>query len=636
MSSSNNEIPARGPHAIRDQRLRVAVEHCEAIRRSQAVFVVPFAISAEDALALRDHDCCASMILRNPDPKVTAHSSYLWLGCFDGDNVSWQLPGTLGPFVFVGPPALLTREMLHQVATSGARSIVCETRPRHFAEVPLFRFRLWQLGEQFVQRVSNLPARSPVRGLVGVARRVPGMRAVWHKVFRRGGPAGKVPLWEISQGPVSADHLDLAFFRELLVRARASARAQSYEPVAGRILLVNAGLAAGGAERQVVNTLAGLKARGYSDSGLLGEYLHRSPEVDFYVPHVQAAGIMADPVSNSIRLAEHGFGSVTGPLGASLAQIPGTMAEEILNLVLDFRTRRPAVVHAWQDSTSIKAGIAAVIAGVPRIVLGSRNVIPVNFGYYQKYMRCAYQALAQVPEIAFLNNSDAGAADYCRWLELPRERYRVVRNGVDFSTFKRIGDEEALAYRSSLGIPADAPVVGSVFRFWAEKRPMLWLEAAREIGRQARDVHFLLIGEGPMRGEMEDFVRSAGLAGRLHLPGARGDVATPMSAMDVFMLASEFEGTPNVVLEAQWLGLPVVATDAGGTREAIAEGETGWCCPAESSIIAARVSALLADIPARERVRQSGPRFIDERFGMAQMIDQTLALYGLPAQSNSR
>lgn len=631
MSSSNSPAAhaPHGEHPIRDQRLRAAVLHCEAIRRSPAVFVVPFAVCAEDALALRDHECCASMILRNPDPKVTAHSSYLWLGCFAGDNVSWQLPGTLGPFVFVGPPALLTREMLHQVAASGARSIVCETRPRHFADVPLFRFRLWQIGERFVQRISNLPAQSPVRGLMTVARRVPGARMVWHRVFRRGGPAGKVPVWEAAQGPASADHLDLAYFRELLARARAEARRRPGEPVPGRILLVNAGLAAGGAERQVVNTLVGLKARGYADSGLLGEYLHRSPEVDFYVPHVQAAGIMADPVSTAIRLAEQGFESVGAPLGESLAQMPGTMAEEILNLVHDFRTRRPAVVHAWQDSTSIKAGIAALIAGVPRIVLGSRNVIPVNFGYYQKYMRCAYQALAGEADIAFLNNSDAGAADYCRWLELPRERYRVVRNGVDFSAFGRIGDGEARAYRDSLGIPAEAPVVGSVFRFWAEKRPMLWLEAAREIARRSRDTHFLLIGEGPMRGEMEDFVRAAGLAGRLHLPGARGDVATPLSAMDVFLLTSEFEGTPNVVLEAQWLGLPVVATDAGGTREAIAEGETGWCCPAESATIAGRVSALLADAAARERARQAGPCFIDERFGMAQMIGQTLALYGL-------
>jgi glycosyltransferase involved in cell wall biosynthesis len=636
MSSSANMKPAHTPHIIRDQRLRAAVDYCEAGHRNQTVFVVPFAISAEDALALHEHDCCASMVLRNPDPKVTAHSSYLWLGCFNGDNVSWQLPGTLGPFIFVGPPALLTQAMLHQVATTGARSIVCEIRPRHFADVPLFRFRLWQIGEQFVQRVSNLPAQSAMRGLVSAARRVPGMRTVWHKVFRRGGPAGKVPLWETAQGPVSSDHLDLAFFRELLNRAQTSARENGYQPVPSRILLVNAGLAAGGAERQVVNTLAGLKARGYTDSGLLGEYLHRSPEVDFYVPHVQAAGIMADPVSTSIRIAEQGFASVGPLLGELLAQMPGAMAEEILNLVLDFRTRRPAVVHAWQDSTSIKAGIAALIAGVPSIVLGSRNVTPVNFGYYQKYMRCAYQALAQISEIVFLNNSDAGATDYCRWLELPRERYKVVRNGVDFSTFKRIDNDEARAYRSALGIPAEAPVVGSVFRFWAEKRPMLWLEAARDIAHRVGDAHFLLIGEGPMRGEMEAFIRATGLKGRLHLPGARCDVATPMSAMDLFMLTSEFEGTPNVVLEAQWLGLPVVATDAGGTREAIAKGETGWCCPADSSIIADRVSGLLTDTPAREQVRQSGPRFIDERFGIEQMINQTLTLYELPAQAKSR
>jgi glycosyltransferase involved in cell wall biosynthesis len=166
---------------------------------------------------------------------------------------------------------------------------------------------------------------------------------------------------------------------------------------------------------------------------------------------------------------------------------------------------------------------------------------------------------------------------------------------------------------------------------------MLWLEAAREIGRQARDVHFLLIGEGPMRGEMEDFrpQQPASQAGSTcQAPAATWRPRCRRWTSSCW--ASEFEGTPNVVLEAQWLGLPVVATDAGGTREAIAEGETGWCCPAESSIIAARVSTLLADIPARERVRQSGPRFIDERFGMAQMIDQTLALYGLHAQSNLR
>jgi glycosyltransferase involved in cell wall biosynthesis len=616
---------------MKDSRLRAAVDFCQARKHQAAVFVVPHAISAEDALALREQACCASMILRNPDPKVTAQSSYMWLGCFAGDNVSWQLPGTLGSFVFLGPPAMLTREMLHQVAATGARSIICENKPHHFAEVPLFRFKLWQMGEKVIQRVSNLPAGSPAHRLIGIVRRVPGMRSAWHKVFRRSSLGSKVPLWDSNAGTVSTDHLDLAYFRALLKQCVVAAKDKPYRPQPGRIVLINAGLAAGGAERQVVNTLTGLKSRGYGDVCLLGEYLHRSQGLDFYLPQLQSAGIAADPVAHSIRLCEQGFASVPRPLGDELGKLPSAMAEEILNLVEEFRARRPSVVHAWQDSTSIKAGIAAVIAGVPRIVLGSRNVIPVNFGYYQKYMRFAYQALAEVKNISFLNNSDAGANDYCRWLELPRDRFSIVRNGVDFSGLARIDEPGAAAYRASLGIPDDAPVVGSIFRFWAEKRPMLWLEAAAAIARKVGDAHFLLIGEGPMRDEMEKFVRKAGLESRLHLPGARTDIATPLSVMTAFMLTSEFEGTPNVVLEAQWLGLPVVATDAGGTREAIAEGETGWCCgKPDSAEIAARVVTVLADGERLKCLRQAGPRFITERFGTAQMIDQTLRLYGIP------
>ena len=119
-------------------------------------------------------------------------------------------------------------------------------------------------------------------------------------------------------------------------------------------------------------------------------------------------------------------------------------------------TRRPSVVHAWQDSTSIKAGIAAVIAGVPRIVLASRNATPINFTYYQDYMYPAYRALASLESIVFLNNSEAGAVDYTQWLGMPRERFVVVRNGVDLNHLKRIEETVIRDYRQSLGIPADA------------------------------------------------------------------------------------------------------------------------------------------------------------------------------------
>lgn len=619
-----------------NSRLRAAVEYWENKRDQKLVFVIPFPISAEDVRALRNHPCCASMILQNPAPSGEAHAHCSWLGSYADDGVSWKLPENLGTFIVLGPSVLLTRQMLKQVAGTGARSIVCEKNPQHFVDIPLFRFYLWHLAESAIEKLSDLPAGSPVPYLIRAVKRVPGARALWHRVFRRNAHNQNMPVWETVQCPAPAASLDLAFFRELLRRSRVIASTSKLGAEPKRFILVNAGLAAGGAERQIVNTLRGLKSKGFQDICLIGEYLRHSQGLNFYLPLLESAQIAVHPLLNGVRVAEHGFQSVPASLGELLARLPGLMAEEILNLVEEFKNRRPAVVHAWQDSTSIKVGLAAVIAGVPRIVLASRNVTPVNFGYYQEYMRAAYQALSEVDNIIFINNSSAGAVDYCRWLEIPQERFQVVRNGVDFTGLTRVDDGTAAAYRDSLGIPQDVPVVGSIFRFWAEKRPLLWLDVAREVAKSVPDAHFLLIGDGPMRKEMEKVVRKAGLEKKVHMPGARADIATPLSSMTAFLLTSEFEGTPNVVLEAQWLGVPVIAIDAGGTREAIDEGITGWCCsPPDAVVLAAQIKDVLSDSLFRQQLRQNGPRFVQQRFSIKDMIDRTLRLYGIENESES-
>ncbi len=637
-------------------RLRVAVEYWQARERNKSVFVIPFTVSEADVLALRNHQCCASMILRDPPSAVKIQSDHSWLGYYADDGISWHLPGNLGKFIFVGPSTMLSKKMVSQVAGTGARSIVCESTNQQFSDVHLFRFYLWHLAERAISKISNLPAGSLIHRAIHAARTIPGARSLWHRVFRRELHRPSIPLLEVERSstlaacldivrsPTPVASLDIVFFQELLRQARLLASTSKVTAEPKRFILVNAGLAAGGAERQVVNTLRGLKSRGFDDICLIGEYLHRSQGLDFYLPLLESAEIQAEPLTNAVTIVEHGFQSVPAPLGELLAQLPGAMAEEILNMVEEFKNRRPAVVHAWQDSTSIKVGIAATMAGVPRIVLASRNLTPVNFGYYQEYMKPAYQALSELDNIIFLNNSVAGASDYCRWLEIPQDRFQLVRNGVDFSRIIRVDDSIVSAYRHSLGIPQHASVVGAIFRFWEEKRPMLWLEAARQIAKLVPEAHFLLIGEGPMRKEMETFVQRAGLQNKVHMPGARTDIATPLSAMTVFVLTSKFEGTPNVLLEAQWLGVPVVATDAGGTCEAIDEGVTGWCCRTpDAVVIAAKTKEVLSDSSFRQELRQRGPRFVDQQFGMNNMIDRTLSLYGaknerdlLPAPIYSR
>ncbi|MCQ9373895.1 glycosyltransferase [Methyloversatilis sp. XJ19-13] len=599
-----------------NKKVEQAIKYCRENQIQNAVFAVPFQLTAEESLALKSIPECSGMVLLNPDPEITATSSHLWLGCFMADG-DWSLPSAGGPLIFIGSQLMLTSKMIRRVSHTGRSSVVCKVNSQ-YASVRLHRYYLWIAGERLHQTIRGMSQDSLLRrGLYFLAKQQ-SVKAIWSAVFRR-----NYHTSDASNSGLTGETLYLELFR------RAASAPQKIIPIPGRVVLVNAGLAAGGAERQIVNTLIGLRDKGECESvALLAEYLDHAPQLDFFLHELEAFGIEVAQLRKAVTLADHGLSTLAPPLAEIAADLPCSVLEEVLNLVEEFRSRRPSVVHAWQDSTSIKAGIAAVIAGVPRIVLASRNMTPLNFPYFQDYMYPAYRALASLPQVVYLNNSDAGAKDYTQWLGLPRERFKVVRNGVNLSYLKRVEEREAQHYRESIGIPGNALVLGSVFRFWEEKRPILWLEIASIVARKDPNVHFLLIGEGPMRKEMEAFVRKNGLELRMHLPGARPDVATPLSVMDVFLLTSKHEGTPNVVLEAQWLGLPIVATDAGGTRESFNIGVSGLLAhKPEAKHIASLVHHYLHHAEERALAKAAGPEYVSRMFCLDRMISETLALY---------
>lgn len=603
-----------------NKKLKEALEYCDKAGIHQAVFAVPFQLSTKEALALKLAPVCKGMVLHHPPSDLAATSTSQWLGCFahPGD---WQLPTARGTLIFVGSQLMLTRRMALSALRSGRLSVICKINGK-FQHLKLHRFLLWRAGEKLHRHIRQMPHDNLVRkSLYGVAS-VPLIKAAWSRVFKRGASSHGVAGGSGLSGE--------ALYLELVQRASTQPAHEKIKPIPNRVLLVNAGLAAGGAERQIVNSLIGLRDSGRCESvALLAEYIDHAPHLDFFLHELEDHGIEVAQVQHAVTLADDGLSSLPPSIAELAADLPGGILEEILNLVEEFRTRRPSVVHAWQDSTSIKAGIAAAIAGVPRIVLASRNVTPMNFSYHQDYMHHAYRALASLESVAFLNNSEAGAVDYTSWLGLPRERFVVVRNGVDLSYLMRADESIVREYRQSLGIPADAKVVGSVFRFWAEKRPMLWLKSAAALAEIYPDLHFLIIGEGPMRQEMEAFIRSHKLSGKVHLPGARPDVAIPLSSMDIFVLTSEFEGTPNVVLEAQWLGLPVVVTDAGGAKESFDHGASGMLATQSSAHEISRlVSLFLNDNELVKRAELAGPRFVERVFGVERMVEETLDLYG--------
>jgi glycosyltransferase involved in cell wall biosynthesis len=400
-----------------------------------------------------------------------------------------------------------------------------------------------------------------------------------------------------------------------------------YEPVVGRILHVAPSLQPGGAERQVVNSLKATIRAGFTDVQLICDYLDAGfHNHNFYLDAARHTGAAVSQLSLKAWTSD----SLTSALYDQFLQfVPATLLKDILNTAAEIRIRRPEVVHAWLDWSCVRAGLAAALAGTPRIILSGRNLNPSHFALYEPYMRPAYSVLSRLPSVLMINNSRVGAADYAAWLGLSAERIKVVRNALDFAA-TRASDHAVETFRRSLNIPPGSRVVGSMFRFNEEKRPLLWIGTAALIAASAPDVHFVIFGDGKMRSEMEALRAESGLEHKLHLPGLVNDTLTALSGLDLFLLTSFGEGTPNVALEAQYVGTPVLLTDAGGARECVHEGVTGrvfYASDPDPAALAEAAMDMLNDTSLRASALRSGPAFIGKGFSMKRLEADLANLY---------
>lgn len=203
----------------------------------------------------------------------------------------------------------------------------------------------------------------------------------------------------------------------------------------------------------------------------------------------------------------------------------------------------------------------------------------------------------------------------------------VVRNGIPVDRF-RPDPEAGRRVRRELGIPEQAPVLGTVAVFRSQKRLDAWLRVTAEIHAADPSVRCLLVGDGPLRAELETAARELGMADVVAWPGLCSDVRPYLAAMDVYLMSSAFEGLPLALLEAMAMELPVVATAVGGIPEVVVEGETGHLVdPEEPDRLAPPTAALLADADRRRRMGRAGRERVENRFGMARMARELEQIY---------
>lgn len=390
------------------------------------------------------------------------------------------------------------------------------------------------------------------------------------------------------------------------------------------VLLIIGSLGPGGAERQAVMTASGLIERGYNNVRIVCTSLQHDSD-RFFLPNLEQHGLQVSEL-NCVR------GKGSPELADVLVEIerlfPSSL-KEVTKYIRVISEHPPSIAHLWLDDVNIKAGIAAVILGIPTIILGLRSLPPCNFPLHQPYMREGYRWLVKQRGVKLVNNSYAGARAYEDWLRIPVGSIHVIHNGFDF----KIGYLEkcrALAnnYRNVHGLSNTSPVIGTVIRLTEEKRPFLWLEIAAIVRRLYNDAQFLIVGDGPLRNSLESRAQHEDLRGAVTFVGHEKNAIQAMAAMDIFLLTSRAEGLPNVLVEAQAVGVPVVAINVGGASETMLNRLTGWVLASDNTYDAAHLIArLINDKKWRDRARLAMPTFVGDAFSIEKMLDQTMALY---------
>lgn len=289
--------------------------------------------------------------------------------------------------------------------------------------------------------------------------------------------------------------------------------------------------------------------------------------------------------------------------------------------------RRPQSLIAYLDDGNVIGGVAAVMAGVPEIHMSGRNAEPNQFpdlalfGIEKPRLRRLYQGLLRLPSVTMGNNSAAGAASYAAWLALPAETISVVPNAVE-SRVGRGGHD----IRRQLGIEAASPILLGIMRFCEEKQPLTFVRVAAAVLCRLPAARAILLGEGPLKTEIDAEVDRLGLQGKLLLPGLQDDVDSFYRSADLLLLTSRMEGMPNVVLEAQAAGKPVVATDVGGVRDALAPALDA-CLVAYQDVdgMIERCADLLTDKDRARALGKAARDYLRDRRSPTALATHTLA-----------
>lgn len=293
----------------------------------------------------------------------------------------------------------------------------------------------------------------------------------------------------------------------------------------------------------------------------------------------------------------------------------------VLRLASFIRRERFDLVQTYLWTANTWARLAARLAGVPRLVASERNVDI----WEEAYKRVLGRWLARSTD-RIIANSEAVRRYLLDRGGLRPEKVVTIYNGVDFSRFG--GRCDPGERRRELGLPAGALLLGCVARLEPAKDHATLLQALALIRERRPELHLVIVGDGSRRAALERMAQDLGIGDRVRFTGFRTDSAEWIRSVDLSVLSSRKEGLSNTIIESMAAGKPVVATDVGGNREVIRDGETGYLVPpGEPAAFAAALGRATRSPEHLAQLGAAGRSRVEAMFAVRSMVARTEQLY---------
>ena len=283
---------------------------------------------------------------------------------------------------------------------------------------------------------------------------------------------------------------------------------------------------------------------------------------------------------------------------------------------------RPAIVHTHLFSSRVWGTLASRLAGVPSAVLHTEH----NTSEWKGLRRAALDRVLSRLTARIVAVSGPVKDSLIAVCRIAPDKIAVIENGLNFERLKAaVSREDQLR---ELGLPPEALLVGIVAALTPKKGHVYFLEAAERILARRKDVYFLILGEGELRGELERCVEERGLAKNIRLLGSRPDALRIMGALDVFALSSVREGLSLALLEAMALGRAVAVTAVGGMVSVVEDGRTGLLVPpGDAAALEEALDRLLSRPDLRREMGGRAAAAVRARFDAEKMIRAYEKLY---------